>query len=164
MASYRHKVLRTYATFSRIIIMPSYSCILYQVDYIIGSNPKGQSYMVGFGNKYPLRVHHRAASMPSIATHSQKIQCQQGWDYYNTNNPNPNVATGAIIGGPDQNDNLNDVRSNYAQMEPALYINAPMVGVLAVLATGSSSALAVVDSMYSQYCGISFGSDSFASL
>ena len=137
---------------------------LYQVDYILGSNPKGQSYMVGFGTKYPLQVHHRAASLPSIAAHPEKIQCQQGWEYYNSNNPNTNVASGAIIGGPDQNDNLNDVRSNYAQMEPTLYINAPMVGVLAVLATGNNSVLALTDYIYSQYCDISFASDSFASI
>ena len=121
--------------------------------------------MVGFGNKYPLQVHHRAASLPSVAAHPQKIQCQQGWGYYNSNNPNLNVAIGAIIGGPDQNDDLNDVRGNYAQMEPTLYINAPIVGVLAVLATGSSSALAWSDYVHSQYCEyIGFGTDSFASL
>lgn len=135
-----------------------------QVDYILGSNPKGQSYMVGFGTKYPLQVHHRAASLPSIGAHPEKIQCQQGWEYYNSNNPNTNVASGAIIGGPDQNDNLNDVRSNYAQTEPTLYINAPMVGVLAVLATGKNSVLTLTDYIYSQYCDISFASDSFASI
>lgn len=102
--------------------------------------------------------------MPSIASHPQKIQCNEGWDYYNSNNPNPNVATGAILGGPDQNDNLNDVRSNYAEMEPTTYITAPMVGVLAVLATGSSSALAAAGHIYYQYCDAGFSTDSFASL
>lgn len=66
----------------------------------------------------------------------QKIQCQQGFAYFNTGNPNPNIAMGAVIGGPDQNDNINNIRSNYAQMEPTTYINAPIVGVLGVLAAG----------------------------
>lgn len=102
-----------------------------------------------------------------MAAHPHNIPCQQGFDYDNSNNPNPNVATGAIVGGPDQNDDFNDVRSNYAQMEPALYINAPIVGVLAVLATGGTSAdLVVTDYPRGQYCDTSFGSsiDAFASL
>lgn len=91
--------------------------------------------MVGFGDKYPQQPHHRAASIPSIAALPQKVQCGQGFSYYNSKSPNPNVATGAIIGGPDQNDNLNDVRSNYQAMEPTTYINSPIIGILAVLAT-----------------------------
>jgi len=65
------------------------------------------------------------------------IYCQQGFSWFQTAKPNPNQAAGAVIGGPDQSDNLNDVRSNYAQMEPTTYINAPLVGVLASLAEGS---------------------------
>lgn len=93
------------------------------------------SYMIGFGTN-PTRVHHRAASLPSMRASPQKIQCQQGFAYFYTGNPNPNIAMGAVIGGPDQNDNINDIRSNYAQMEPTTYINAPIVGVLGVLAAG----------------------------
>ena len=68
-----------------------------QVDYILGQNPRGMSYMIGFGRN-PTRVHHRA--------------------------------------GPDQGDNINDNRGNYAQMEPATYVNAPIVGILSELAVG----------------------------
>ncbi len=95
------------------------------------------SYMVGFGPKYPQQVHHRAASLPSKRVYPGMIYCQQGFSWFHTVKPNPNQATGAVIGGPDQSDNLNDVRSNYAQMEPTTYINAPLVGVLASLAEGS---------------------------
>ncbi|CAK9875329.1 unnamed protein product [Sphagnum jensenii] len=108
-----------------------------QVDYILGANRLGMSYMVGFGPKYPQQVHHRAASLPSKRVYPGMIYCQQGFSWFQTAKPNPNQATGAVIGGPDQSDNLNDVRSNYAQMEPTTYINAPLVGVLASLAEGS---------------------------
>lgn len=107
-----------------------------QTDYILGSNPRGMSYMIGFGEKYPLRVHHRAASMPTMRAHPGKIGCKEGFDWFNSWNPNPNVAVGAIVGGPDQNDNVNDNRANFAQMEPATYVNAAIVGVLTELALG----------------------------
>lgn len=94
--------------------------------------------MVGFSNKYPQQPHHRAASLPSRAAKPQKIGCNEGYNYFNLPNPNPNVATGAIVGGPDQNDNYNDARGNYQQTEPTTYINAPIIGVLAVLASGNS--------------------------
>jgi endoglucanase len=96
------------------------------------------SYMTSFGWKNPTRVHHRAASIPSVQAQPQKIGCQQGWPYYNSGSGNPNQATGAIVGGPNANDNINDVRSNVELMEPTTYINAPVVGVLAVLATGAA--------------------------
>lgn len=35
------------------------------MDYILGLNPKGTSYMVGYGSNYPKKVHHRAASIVS---------------------------------------------------------------------------------------------------
>lgn len=106
-----------------------------QIDYILGQNPKGLSYMVGFGRN-PTRVHHRAASLPSMQANRGKIGCKQGFQWFNTWNPNPNVAMGAVLGGPDQGDNINDNRGNYAQMEPATYVNAPIVGTLSELAVG----------------------------
>lgn len=106
-----------------------------QIDYILGGNPRGMSYMIGFGRN-PTRVHHRAASLPSVRAHPWKIACKDGFNWYNSLNPNPNIAMGAVIGGPDQGDNINDNRGNYAQMEPATYVNAPIVGVLSELAAG----------------------------
>ncbi|GJN06466.1 hypothetical protein PR202_ga24195 [Eleusine coracana subsp. coracana] len=37
-----------------------------QVDYILGSNPRATSYMVGYGTTYPQQAHHRGASIVSI--------------------------------------------------------------------------------------------------
>ena len=32
-----------------------------QINYMLGSNSLGLSYVVGFGDNYPMRYHHRAA-------------------------------------------------------------------------------------------------------
>ncbi|MBA0765756.1 hypothetical protein Gotri_014908, partial [Gossypium trilobum] len=37
----------------------------HQVDYILGDNPLGMSYMVGYGARFPRRIHHRGSSLPS---------------------------------------------------------------------------------------------------
>ncbi|KAK6250453.1 Glycoside hydrolase family 9 - like 8 [Theobroma cacao] len=102
-----------------------------QVDYILGKNPLSMSYMVGFGQKFPQRIHHRAASLPSIGNHPEHIKCKDGTPYFQTKNPNPNLLTGAIVGGPDEKDQFPDNRMNAPQSEPTTYINAPFVGVLA---------------------------------
>ena len=47
-----------------------------QVDYILGSNPMGLSYMVGYGNYYPQRIHHRGSSLPSIKDYLDFITCK----------------------------------------------------------------------------------------
>lgn len=106
---------------------------LCQVDYILGENPLKMSYMVGYGPRYPQRIHHRGSSIPSVASHPSRIDCQGGFQYLNSNSPNPNVLTGAVVGGPDQNDAFPDDRNDYARSEPATYINAALVGPLAYL-------------------------------
>lgn len=110
------------------------------MDYILGDNPKGMSYMVGYGDKYPKRIHHRGSSLPSLRFKPQSMGCDGGFQsYYYSSNPNPNILTGAVVGGPDQYDNFYDDRNNYAQSEPATYINAPLVGSLSYLAASFKS-------------------------
>ncbi|KAL5747562.1 hypothetical protein ACOSQ2_024859 [Xanthoceras sorbifolium] len=105
-----------------------------QVDYILGNNPMKMSYMAGFGSKYPLHVHHRGASIPSIQAHPAKVGCSDGHSiYFSSRQPNPNTHVGAIVGGPDSNDQFNDLRSDYSHAEPATYMNAAFVGSLAAL-------------------------------
>ncbi|CAK9170351.1 unnamed protein product [Ilex paraguariensis] len=102
-----------------------------QVDYILGDNPAKISYMVGFGQRYPLHVHHRGSSLPSVHAHPDHIACNSGFQYLYSGSPNPNVLVGAIVGGPDSKDNFADDRNNYQQSEPATYINAAFVGSVA---------------------------------
>ena len=50
------------------------------------------SYVVGYGDNFPLRPHHRAASCPANGF------CSSHFKY--TSDPNPNVINGALVGGP----------------------------------------------------------------
>lgn len=105
-----------------------------QVDYILGDNPLKMSFMVGYGPRFPQRIHHRGASLPSISSHPAKIDCGSGFTFMHTANPDPNILVGAIVGGPDEHDHYNDERTDYSHAEPATYTNAPLVGTLAYLA------------------------------
>nr|GMD70465.1 endoglucanase 8 [Ipomoea batatas] len=103
----------------------------HQVDYILGDNPLGMSYMVGYGERYPQRIHHRASSLPSVDAHPARIGCYAGSRYYLSPNPNPNLLIGAVIGGPNITDHFPDSRAFFDESEPTTYTNAPLVGLLA---------------------------------
>ncbi|XP_050226429.1 endoglucanase 18-like [Mercurialis annua] len=111
-----------------------------QVDYILGNNPMKMSYMVGYGSKYPTQLHHRGASIPSIKVQPAKVGCNDGYsNYYNVNKPNPNTHVGAVVGGPDSNDQYRDLRSEYSRAEPTTYMNAAFIGSVAALLTPSEN-------------------------
>ncbi|KAE9595362.1 hypothetical protein Lal_00031341 [Lupinus albus] len=110
------------------------SLVKAQVDYLLGSNPKGMSYMVGYGKKFPQQIHHRAASIVSIKKDPTPVSCKGGFDqWFNKNAPNPNVLEGGVV-SVDGSDNYNDGRNNYQTAEPSTVVNGPLVGVLAYLA------------------------------
>ncbi|EPS58029.1 endo-1,4-beta-glucanase, partial [Genlisea aurea] len=101
-----------------------------QVDYILGSNPMNTSYVVGYGSKYPSRVHHRGASVPADdATYS----CTGGWSWRDAAAPNPNTIAGAMVGGPDRFDRFHDVRAEGVYTEPTIAGNAGLVAALVSL-------------------------------
>lgn len=105
-----------------------------QVDYMLGSNPLGISYLVGYGPKYPTKVHHRGASIVSYKRSKGFIGCMQGYyNWYAQPDPNPNIIIGALVGGPDSKDRFKDDRKNYMQTEACTYNTAPLVGMLAKL-------------------------------
>ncbi|KAL3638607.1 Endoglucanase 3 [Castilleja foliolosa] len=105
-----------------------------QVDYILGDNPMKMSYMVGYGTQFPQKIHHRGSSIPSYKVHPQPFGCDGGKQFFNSPDPNPNTLTGAIVGGPNNNDFFADDRKDYSHSEPATYINAAIVGPLAYFA------------------------------
>ncbi|CAN6816863.1 unnamed protein product [Brassica oleracea] len=108
-----------------------------QVDYILGDNPRGTSYMVGYGHNYPRQVHHRGSSIVSFKVDQKFVTCRGGYaTWYSRKASDPNVLTGALVGGPDAYDNFADNRGNYEQTEPTTYNNAPLLGVLARLISG----------------------------
>ncbi|GMN63308.1 hypothetical protein TIFTF001_032383 [Ficus carica] len=106
-----------------------------QLDYVLGNNPNGRSYMVGFGANPPTQAHHRGASVPKLSRNSV-VNCGMSFvNWYNKNSPNVNELTGAILGGPDRYDNFDDKRWDSSKTEPCTYINSLAVGVLAKLAS-----------------------------
>ncbi|XP_073023237.1 endoglucanase 10-like [Primulina eburnea] len=107
-----------------------------QADYILGSNPMKISYVVGYGDKYPQYVHHRGASIPTDAT----TGCKDGFKWLESDEPNPNIAMGALVGGPFFNESFIDSRNNSMQTEPSTYNSAVLVGLLSSLVTTSSVA------------------------
>uniref|UniRef100_A0ACD5XZW7 Uncharacterized protein n=1 Tax=Avena sativa TaxID=4498 RepID=A0ACD5XZW7_AVESA len=102
-----------------------------QVDYLLGDNPMKMSYMVGYGDRYPQRIHHRGSSLPSIKSHPERMACKDGTPYYDSSSSNPNPLVGAVVGGPGEDDVYEDDRADFRKSEPTTYINAPLVGVLA---------------------------------
>nr|GMD46182.1 endoglucanase 5 [Ipomoea batatas] len=105
-----------------------------QADYILGNNPKAISYLVGYGHNYPAHVHHRGASISPITVLRSSVGCVEGFDkWYRRPQPNPNVIYGALVGGPTNQDDFTDDRSNYEQTEPTLSAAAPLVGLFSKL-------------------------------
>jgi hypothetical protein len=85
-----------------------------QMDYLLGDNPQGRSYLIGYSDTYPVNIHHRAA------------------------NPNKSSATytlyGALVGGPtDANGSYDDSTDSYSCTEPALDYNGSFIMAIAGL-------------------------------
>ena len=99
----------------------------------MGNNPLKMSFLVGYGDKYPQYVHHRGASIPTDATN-----CKDGFKWLESEQPNPNVAMGALVGGPFLNESFVDSRNNSMQTEPSTYNSAVIIGLLSALVTTSS--------------------------
>ncbi|XP_071510732.1 uncharacterized protein [Diadema antillarum] len=86
-----------------------------QIHYMLGAN--GRSFVVGFGVNPPDRPHHGSSSCPDLPA-----PC--GWNEYNAPGPNPQVLYGALVGGPDVNDNFVNDRTDFIQNEVACDYNA----------------------------------------
>ncbi len=93
-----------------------------QINYILGDNPRGASYVVGYGLNAPRNPHHRAAH--DSPTH-------------NISNPvdNAHELTGALVGGPASADDFDwrDDRTDFVRNEVATDYNAAFTGALAHL-------------------------------
>ena len=81
-----------------------------QVDYVLGDNPADFSYVIGFGDKYALRPHHRGSSGTA-----------QG------DAPNDHILYGAVVGGPGAVDDFSheDRRDDWVTNEVGTGYNAP---------------------------------------
>ena len=92
-----------------------------QMEYIMGDNPTGRTYVSGLGNLYPVNPHHRTAS----GTWNNNVGCCP--------DTNRHVLFGALVGGPpDADDNgYNDERNDYITNEVATDYNALFTGACA---------------------------------
>jgi endoglucanase len=100
----------------------------------LGNNPIKMSYLVGYGSLYPQRVHHRGASIPA----DQNPACSDK-TWLNSPDRNPNVAVGALVGGPFFNETYIDKRDNAMQGEPTTTSNALFIGLLSGLISSSTA-------------------------
>ncbi len=91
-----------------------------QINYILGNNPNKISYLIGYGSKWPLHPHHRAAN---------------GYTYIDNGNLKPakHLLLGGLIGGPDSDDSFQDAGSQYQFTETGIDYAAGMLGACAGL-------------------------------
>ena len=84
----------------------------YQLDFILGNNSRGYSYLLGFGDKWPTHIHHRAANPGG-----EGITSAQNPEAIYTN-------YGMLVGGEDSSGNYQDHADQYQFTEGALDYNA----------------------------------------
>jgi hypothetical protein len=93
-----------------------------QIRYMLGDNPAGRSYVVGYGTNPPKNPHHRGASGIYDGSISAPFD-------------NRHVLHGALVGGPQSASDTDyvDARTNYICNEVALDYNAGFQGAVARL-------------------------------
>ena len=114
--------------------MTFFFLFLFKVEYVLGNNPMEMSYLVGYGTNFPQYVHHRGSSIPV----DSETGCKDGFEWLYSSEPNPNLAVGALVGGPFLNETYIDSRNNSMQSEPSTYNNALLVALLSGLVSTSS--------------------------
>ena len=87
-----------------------------QTDYVLGDNPADFSYVVGFGDNYAQRTHHRGSAGTAPMDGSSR--------------ENDNLLYGAVVGGPGEVDDFshNDRRDDWITNEVGTSYNAPFAG------------------------------------
>lgn len=112
-----------------------------QINYLLGdccldpeTHKPTNCHLVGFGDKFPRSVHHRAASCEDTVhvgsklrgLEQQKCSCSPG--------PNVHTVWGGLVGGPDDRDRMSQEGcSDFVHMEVALDYNAAFTGAVAGL-------------------------------
>ncbi len=88
-----------------------------QINYVLGDNPNHFSYVVGYGDSYPLNPHHRTA-------HGSWKNAEA------TPKNNRHTLYGALVGGPKEDGSYEDDRGNYINNEVATDYNAGFTALL----------------------------------
>lgn len=89
-----------------------------QMEYLMGDNPIGRAYIVGYSENAAKFPHHRAAS--------GLTKCED-------TNEHRYVLYGALVGGPDEKDQHIDETKDYIYNEVTIDYNAAFVGACAGL-------------------------------
>lgn len=89
-----------------------------QMEYLMGDNPLGRAYIVGYNENAAKYPHHRAAS--------GLTKCEDTAEHRY-------VLYGALVGGPDANDQHIDETKDYIYNEVTIDYNAAFVGACAGL-------------------------------
>lgn len=80
---------------------------------MLGKNPSNYSYVVGFGQNYPLRAHHRGSAGTVPLDHSDR--------------ENEHLLVGVLVGGPrNTDDSHQDKRDDWVTNEVGIGYNAPL--------------------------------------
>ena len=91
---------------------------LSNMDYLLGRNATGYSFVTGFGNKYPMRIHHR----PSVAD-----AVYEPVPGLLSGGPNPAKQDKAYYERSEPETAFSDTDGSYASNEIAINWNAPAV-------------------------------------
>ncbi|WP_188127062.1 glycoside hydrolase family 9 protein [Actinoplanes lobatus] len=92
-----------------------------QINYALGDNPRGSSYVIGFGADSPKNPHHRTAH-------------GSWWDSQQVPVETRHVLYGALVGGPSSPDDAyTDNRGDYVMNEVATDYNAGFTSAVARL-------------------------------
>ncbi|KAE8255481.1 hypothetical protein A4X13_0g3026 [Tilletia indica] len=99
-----------------------------QLDYALGDNPMNAVYVVG---QSPNSAENPHSALASGGTNINNIDNSPPVEAY--------VLYGALVGGPDHKDQYYDTRSDYAQTEPALDLQAALVFLTASQVANSTA-------------------------
>lgn len=91
-----------------------------QRDYALGNNPMAVPYVVGVNPNSPTNPQSALASGGNNTATINTYPIQEA-----------HILYGAVVGGPDQNDQFWNIRSDWPQTEVALDYNAPLLAIAA---------------------------------
>ncbi len=89
-----------------------------QSEYLLGNNPLGQSYMMGYTDNYAEYAHHAATHASIYGMCDDPLESKH-------------IAYGALVSGPNSGDEHSDDRCDYGSNEITIDYNAAFVAALA---------------------------------
>eukprot|EP01023_Acetabularia_acetabulum_P058239 TRINITY_DN684_c0_g1_i5.p1 TRINITY_DN684_c0_g1~~TRINITY_DN684_c0_g1_i5.p1 ORF type:complete len:1330 (-),score=291.88 TRINITY_DN684_c0_g1_i5:357-4346(-) len=111
-----------------------------QMLAVLGENPQKMSFVVGSnweGVTYPLRLSHKAASCPpKLTAPCSATPVTPNTPFFSSNAPNPSVARGAVVNGPNRIGRFIDSRANFIQNEAFIENGASLLGLVALASGG----------------------------